>query len=348
MKALQELVRPNIWSLQPYSSARDEYQGVEAKVFLDANESPYNSPKNRYPDPLQWEVKEALAPVKKVKPENIFLGNGSDEAIDLVFRVFCEPKVDNVVAITPTYGMYQVCAEINNVEYRTVTLNDAFQIEAERLLAATDEHTKVIFLCTPNNPTGNLLDPKEVDKILTEFEGIVVIDEAYSEFSGQPCFRQQLAKYPNAIVLNTFSKAWASAGIRLGMAFASKEIIGLFNKVKYPYNVNFFTQSEAIRILDRQADVSKWVALIIGERGRMMEAFSELPICERVYPTDANFFLARMTDANAIYRYLVSKGVIVRNRSKVTLCDNCLRITIGTAQENATLLSALRFYKPEQ
>ncbi len=348
MKALQELVRPNIWSLQPYSSARDEYKGVEARVFLDANESPYNNPKNRYPDPLQWEVKKALAPIKKVAPESIFLGNGSDEAIDLVFRVFCEPKEDNVVAIAPTYGMYQVCAEVNNVEYRTVELNEEFQVEADRLLASTDEHTKVIFLCTPNNPTGNLLDPKQVDKILTSFPGIVVIDEAYSEFSGQICFRQLLDRYPNAIVLNTFSKAWASAGIRLGMAFASPEIIGLFNKVKYPYNVNIFTQSEALRILDRQADVSKWVALIIGERGRMMEAFAELPICEKVFPTDANFFLARMTDAGAIYRYLVNKGIIVRNRSKVTLCNNCLRITIGTAQENAILLSALRLYKPEQ
>jgi histidinol-phosphate aminotransferase len=348
MKALQELVRPNIWSLQPYSSARDEYQGVEAKVFLDANESPYNNPKNRYPDPLQWEVKKALSPIKMVKPENIFLGNGSDEAIDLVFRVFCEPKEDNVVAISPTYGMYQVCAEVNNVEYRSVQLDEHFQMDAERLLAATDEHTKVIFLCTPNNPTGNLLDPQQVHKVLINFPGIVVIDEAYSEFSGQPCFRQIVERYPNAIVLNTFSKAWASAGIRLGMAFASREIIALFNKVKYPYNVNMFTQSEALRMLERRADVSKWVALIIGERGRMMEAFSELSICEKVFPTDANFFLARMTDANAIYNYLVSKGIIVRNRSKVTLCGNCLRITIGTAQENATLLSALRLYTHQQ
>ena len=273
MKPLKELVRPNIWSLKPYSSARDEYSGFEATVFLDANENPFNPPYNRYPDPLQHELKEQLSVVKEVPAANIFLGNGSDEAIDLVFRVFCEPRVDNVVAISPTYGMYQVCAEINGVEYRTVSLDATYQFTADALLKACDVHTKVIFLCSPNNPTGNDLNRDEMVRLLSTFSGIVVIDEAYSDFSRQKPFRLELAQYPNLIVLNTFSKAWASAGIRLGMAYASTEIISLFNKVKYPYNVNLLTQQQALAMLRKRYDIDKWVASIMAERAHVMAAF---------------------------------------------------------------------------
>ncbi len=237
MKTLKELTRPNIWALKPYSSARDEYNGAAASVFLDANENPYNLPHNRYPDPLQRDLKAELTRIKQVKAENIFLGNGSDEAIDLVFRAFCEPGVDNVVAIDPTYGMYKVCADVNNVEYRKVLLDDAFQFTADALLAATDEHTKLIFLCSPNNPTGNDLLRTEIEKTLATFSGLVIIDEAYNDFSSAPSFLQQLDKYPNLVVFQTFSKAWGCAAIRLGMAFASAEIISIFNKIKYPYNV---------------------------------------------------------------------------------------------------------------
>lgn len=345
MKSLQELVRPNIWKLKPYSSARDEYKGVEASVFLDANENPYNQPYNRYPDPLQNELKECLAPIKGVRPEQIFLGNGSDEAIDLVFRVFCEPAVDNVVAIAPTYGMYEVCADINDVDYRSVLLSDNFELNADKLLEAADEHTKLIFLCSPNNPSGNDLNRKEIVKIIENFSGIVVIDEAYSDFSSQKNFREELDKYSNIIVLNTFSKAWGCAAIRLGMAFASREIIGLFNKVKYPYNVNELTQKLAIDMLKKRFDIDKWVKTLLRERTQVMTAFSELEICEMVFPTNANFFLARVKEANRVYDYLVQRGIIVRNRSKVALCGDCLRVTVGTPQENNQLLAALRSYK---
>lgn len=348
MKPLKELVRPNIWSLKPYSSARDEYSGFEATVFLDANENPFNPPYNRYPDPLQHELKEQLSVVKEVPAANIFLGNGSDEAIDLVFRVFCEPRVDNVVAISPTYGMYQVCAEINGVEYRTVSLDATYQFTADALLKACDVHTKVIFLCSPNNPTGNDLNRDEMVRLLSTFSGIVVIDEAYSDFSRQKPFRLELAQYPNLIVLNTFSKAWASAGIRLGMAYASTEIISLFNKVKYPYNVNLLTQQQALAVLRKRYDVDKWVASIMAERAHVMAAFADLSFCRQVYPTNANFFLARVDDADRVYNYLVRRGIIVRNRSRVALCDNCLRVTIGTQKENTQLMAALRQYQWEQ
>ena len=309
MKSLEQLCRKNIWSLAPYSSARNEYAGREARVFLDANENPYNQPYNRYPDPLQLELKDQLSKVKGVPADCIFLGNGSDEAIDLPYRCFCNPGKDNVVAIEPTYGMYKVCADINDVEYRPVLLDDQYQITAEKLLAATDDHTKIIWLCTPNNPTGNCLNRDEVVKVIEQFEGLVIVDEAYSDFASQRSLRFDLANYPNLIVLNTMSKAWGCAAIRLGMAFASKEIIELFNKVK------------------------------------MMQAFTELPICEKVYPTEANFFLAKMNDANRIYNYLVDQGIIVRNRTRVQLCQNCLRITIGTKSENSELIAALRQYQ---
>ena len=344
MKSLEELTRTNIWSLAPYSSARNEYAGREARVFLDANENPYNQPFNRYPDPLQLELKAAISKVKGVPAENIFLGNGSDEAIDLPYRCFCEPGVDNVVAIEPTYGMYKVCADINAVEYRPVLLDENYQIVAEQLLAATDAHTKIIWLCTPNNPTGNCLKREEVIKVIEGFEGLVIVDEAYSDFSSQKTLRSELSKYPNLIVLNTMSKAWGCAAIRLGMAFASKEIIHIFNKVKYPYNVNLLTQQQALEALKDPFEVDNWVKILLQERARMMDAFSMLPICEKVYPTDANFFLAKMTDATKIYNYLVDKGIIVRNRHRVQLCQNCLRITIGTKTENSELIAALRQY----
>ena len=344
MISLERLVRKNIWELAPYSSARDEYSGKEAHVFLDANENPYNDPYNRYPDPLQRELKAQIAKVKGVPAEMIFLGNGSDEAIDLPYRIFCEPGKDNVVAIEPTYGMYKVCADINNVEYRPVLLDEQYQLHADQLLAAADANTKIIWICSPNNPTGNALCREEIEKVLTQFEGIVIIDEAYSDFSSQKTFRSELAKYPNLIVLNTFSKAWGLASIRLGMAFASPDIIQIYNKVKYPYNVNLLTQRQAMEALKDPFEVDKWVKMLLVERTRLMVAFQDLPICEKVYPTDANFFLAKMTDAKSIYDYLVDKGIIVRNRTRIQLCNNCLRITIGMKGENNELLAALRQY----
>ena len=344
MKPLQELTRPNILALAPYSSARDEYSGHEAHVFLDANECPYNAPLNRYPDPLQRELKELVARQKGVPADNIFLGNGSDEAIDLLYRCFCQPGADNVVAIEPTYGMYRVCADINDVEYRPVLLDDQFQLHADALLAACDDHTKLIWICSPNNPTGNSIQRDEVLRVIDAFQGIVVLDEAYSDFSRQRPFRSELAQHPNLVVLNTMSKAWASAAIRLGMAFASADIIAIFNKVKYPYNVNLLTQQQAMQRLKDTQDVERWLQLVLQERSRLMEAFRQLPICQQVYPTDANFFLARVSDAQAVYDYLVRQGIIVRNRTRVQLCHNCLRITVGTRSENAELLGALRQY----
>ena len=344
MKPLEQLVRKNIWNLAPYSSARNEYSGHAAHVFLDANENPYNKPLNRYPDPLQEDVKARLATVKGVGADHIFLGNGSDEAIDLCYRIFCNPQVDNVVAIEPTYGMYQVCADINDVEYRRVLLDSHFQITADRLLVACDDHTKLIWICSPNNPTGNDINRQEIERVLQRFEGIVVVDEAYGDFSAAKPFRMEIAKYPNLIVLNTMSKAWGCAAIRLGMAFASKDIIGLFNKVKYPYNINYLTQQKALDMLADPYAVDQWVRILLAERTQLANAFSELPCCIGVYPTDANFFLAKVTDAQAIYDYLVREGIIVRNRTKVSLCGNCLRITVGTKNENNELLGALRKY----
>ena len=342
MRTLKELTRPNVWALKPYSSARDEYSGVEASVFLDANENPYNAPNNRYPDPLQRELKALIAPLKGVKEENIFLGNGSDEAIDLVFRAFCRPGVDNVVAIDPTYGMYQVCAEVNDVEYRKMLLDVYYQFKASSLLSAIDENTKAIFVCSPNNPTGNSLCRKEIESLLKRFDGLVIVDEAYIDFSSSESLLKDLDKYPNLIVLQTFSKAWGCAAIRLGMAFASPEIIAIFNKIKYPYNVNRLTQEEAIKVLQHPETIKGWVNTLLEERTRVMEEFVKLPCCVRVFPTDANFFLAKVYEATQIYNYLVSEGIIVRNRTNVALCNDCLRITIGTKEENEALLEALR------
>ena len=342
MKELKELTRENVWNLAPYSCARNEFSGRNASVYLDANENPYNSPFNRYPDPLQLEVKKQLAKVKQVPEESIFIGNGSDEPIDLMYRCFTEPKVDNVVAMDPTYGMYKVCADINDVEYRTVMLERGLRLNAEKMLAACDEHTKIIWLCTPNNPSGNALDTNEVIKVLNGFDGFVVVDEAYSDFSSQKPFRLELAKYPNMVVLNTMSKAWGCAGIRMGMAFAQKNVIDIMNKVKYPYNVNILTQREALELLKDPYEVDKWVRTILLERSRMIDAIGLLPMCRKIHHSDANFLLVEVDDAQATYDYLVDKGIIVRNRNSVRLCEGCLRITIGTKTENQELLAALR------
>lgn len=344
MKTLKELTRPNIWKLKPYSSARNEYNGAAASVFLDANENPYNLPHNRYPDPMQRDLKAELGKIKGVAPGRIFLGNGSDEAIDLVFRAFCEPQKDNVVAIDPTYGMYQVCADVNDVEYRKVLLDESFQLSAEKLLAAADERTKLIFICSPNNPTGNDLLRSEIVKLITGFEGLVILDEAYNDFSDTPSFLSELEKYPNLIVLQTFSKAFGCAAIRLGMAFASEEIIGILSKIKYPYNVNQLTQQQALTILHKYYEIEQWVKILKEERGYLMEQFAALSCVEKIFPSDANFFLVRVTDAVKIYNYLVGEGIIVRNRHTVSLCGNCLRVTVGTRMENSKLIEALKKY----
>jgi histidinol dehydrogenase len=342
---LEQLVRKNIWELAPYSCARDEYSGVDASVFLDANENPYNGPINRYPDPLQKQLKQEIAKVKGVSEDRIFCGNGSDEAIDLVYRIFCNPGVDNAVAIDPSYGMYKVCADVNNIEYRKVQLDNDFQFHAADMLQVADNHTKLMFICSPNNPTGNDMSHAEVEQLLQQFRGIVVVDEAYFDFSEQPSFTQLLDKYPNLIVLQTFSKAWGCAAIRCGLAFASPQIIGLFNKVKYPYNVNLLTQQQALEALRNAQQTKEWVKILKEERTRLMQLFAELSLTDKVFPSDANFFLARVSDANAIYKYLVGEGIIVRNHNSVTLCGNCLRITVGTPEENNTLIEALKRWK---
>jgi len=341
---LQELVRPNIYNLKPYSCARDEFKG-EASAYLDANENPLNAPYNRYPDPLQKDLKEKVAKLKNIDPEKLFFGNGSDEPIDLIVRIFCEPGIDNIVAIDPTYGMYQVCADVNNVEYRKVLLLEDFTLDTESVLSTVDANTKVIFLCSPNNPTGNDLDMEGMKTILEKFQGIVVIDEAYIDFSTRPSFLAELDNFPNLIVLQTFSKAWGMAAIRLGMAFANPEIISFLNKVKYPYNINLLTQyfvGEEIKKLKRKND---WVDMLLAQRTRLIAEMESLPMVEKVYPTDANFVLVRVNDANATYRYLVDQSIIVRNRNNISLCLGCLRITVGTAEENNLLIEALKQMK---
>jgi len=339
---IKSLVRENIYSLKPYSCARDEFQG-EASVYLDANENPYNNPYNRYPDPLQNALKQQIAKIKNISPSKIMLGNGSDEPIDLIFRIFCEPKTDNVVAMEPTYGMYKVCADINDVEYRKVLLDEHFRLDADKMLAAADKRTKVMFICSPNNPTSNLMPESEILKILDQFDGITVIDEAYIDFANTASWLESLDKHPNLIVLHTFSKAWGMASVRCGMAFASEEIIALFNKVKYPYNVNLLTQqfvSEAIA--DEGAAKAAWVAEIIAERQPLAEKLKSIEKVEKVYPSDANFLLVKVENADKIYKKLTEDGIIVRNRSTVALCGDCLRITVGTKQENKALTDALQ------
>ena len=338
---LSKLVRKNILDLKPYSCARDEFKG-EASVFVDANENPFDTGLNRYPDPLQNTLKATIAKVKNVNAANIFIGNGSDEPIDLIYRVFCEPRIDNVVAIDPTYGMYKVCADINNVAYRSVPLSDNFELVAEELLRKVDANTKVIWLCSPNNPTGNLLNEREIETVLNAFEGIVVIDEAYIDFSGKESWNGRLSEYPHLIVLQTLSKAWGCAAIRLGMAFASEEIVQTLNKVKYPYNINILTQKQALERLSNVEMLNSHVTYILKQREWLKNELEQLPIVEKAYGSDANFLLVKVKNANKTYDYLAANGIIVRNRNNVTLCANCLRITIGLARENELLIGALK------
>ena len=333
-------MRPNIRAMQPYSSARDEFHG-SASVFLDANENPYNAPYNRYPDPMQWRLKERISEIKGVPVESIFLGNGSDEPIDLLLRAFCEPGKEKMLTTDPTYGMYQVAAEVNNVACVKVPLREDFSLDLPALLAHIDDATKLIYLCSPNNPTGNSLGHDAIREVLRRFRGIVVVDEAYIDFSAGPSFLREMGEWPNLVVLQTLSKAWGCAAIRLGMAFASPEIIGVLNKIKYPYNVNLLTQEKALELLDEDR-MHRQLAQILQERTRLCRDLSAIPLVRRIYPTDANFLLVDVGDADGVYHKLVEEGIIVRNRNRVTLCRGCLRITVGTPEEDDKLLEALR------
>lgn len=310
-------------------------------VFLDANENPFNKPYNRYPDPLQRKLKDKIAVIKQCRADQIFLGNGSDEPIDLLFRAFCEPGQDNIVSIDPTYGMYQVAADINNIEVRKIKLKEDYSFSADELLAAADDKSKLAFVCSPNNPTANLMDKAEMLKLIQNFKGLVVVDEAYIDFAPGESLLPELEKYPNLVILQTFSKAWGMAGIRLGMAFASPDIIRILNKIKYPYNINILTQKKALKLIKKEDDKNDWVKLLLKERGKLAEDLSKFPFVVKVYPSDANFLLVKMHDARGIYEYLVENGIIVRDRSKVVLCDDSLRITVGSPEENEILMEKL-------
>ena len=341
---LQKLIRPNIWNLAPYSSARSEFTGA-ASVFLDANENPFNSPYNRYPDPLQQKVKARISDIRDVPSDRIFLGVGSDECIDLAYRIFCEPGVDNVVAIAPSYGMYEVCADVNDIEYRKVELTDDFNIDIEAMLARADEHTKLMWVCSPNNPTGNAFSVDDITELCRRFSGIVMVDEAYIDFSDKGTMLKYLDDIPNMIVMQTFSKAWGSAAVRLGMAFASRDIISFYNKVKYPYNVNMLTQQYALDMLGKYSEIADWVATLLHNRQLLVDELKTLQCVQRVYRTDANFVLVRVDDADALYDYLRTRGIIVRNRNRVEKCIGCLRITVGTAKEDEELINAIKDYE---
>lgn len=343
MRPLDQLLRPNIKNLKPYSSARDEYTGEEG-IFLDANENPFNEPYNRYPDPYQRKLKEKIGKLKQVDPSSIFLGNGSDEPIDIVYRAFCEPGRDNAVSIDPTYGMYQVAADINNIEFRKVLLTPDFQLDVNALLAAVDQNTKVIFLCSPNNPTGNCFNEDDIVDLLTGFNGMVVLDEAYIDFAPGRSFLPKLNLFPNLIILQTFSKAWGMAGIRLGMAFASQEIIKVLSRIKYPYNLNILTQKKALELIEHEETTKQWIQALLNERDALTTQVKSLPFVEKVYPTDANFILIKTAEANKIYQYLVDKKIIIRDRSGVSLCAGCLRITVGSPSENKILMEALKTF----
>lgn len=341
---IKDLQRENIKTLKPYSTARDEFKG-QASVFLDANENSFGSPLpanyNRYPDPLQLDLKDAISKIKGVPIENTFLGNGSDEAIDLLFRAFCNPGKDNVIILPPTYGMYEVSANINDIEIRKIDLLPNFQLDLEKIAEAIDVNTKLIFICSPNNPTGNSIDRKDIETILANFKGLVVIDEAYINFAKQKTFIQELTEYANLVVLQTFSKAWGLAALRLGMAFSSVPVIDILNKVKPPYNINQATQDLAIAALANIQQVNEWIKTTVKERDRLSAEFEKLAIVKKVYPSDANFILVEVNDAVSTYTHLVDNGIIVRDRSKVVLCEGCLRITIGTLDENNQLLNIL-------
>lgn len=345
---INSLVRENIKKLKPYSSARDEFKG-EAKVYLDANENSFGSPLtkwyNRYPDPLQWKLKEKISRIKSVPPQNILLGNGSDECIDLLVRGFCEPVIDNIIICPPTYGMYEVCANISNVPVKEVRLTQNFQLDMEGLQNAVDGNTKIIFLCSPNNPTGNSLIREDVEILLNNFDGIVVVDEAYINFSRQRSLSVELQDYPNLVVMQTFSKAWGLASLRLGMLMASVEIIAVLNKIKPPYNINQCTQDLAMKALDNLEDVNGMIVEIVKQRDELAQALREIPYVQLVYPSDANFLLVRMENATAVYDFLKEQGIVVRNRSNVILCEDSLRITVGTEGENRELTNAMKSFK---
>lgn len=338
---LNKLVRANVKKLKPYSSARDEFQG-SASVYLDANENPYSNGYNRYPDPHQVALKQKIARIKGVSSDQLFLGNGSDEPIDLLIRAFCEPGTDHVIIPQPTYGMYTVSAEINSVFIKTLPLTEAFDLDADNLLNNCDRNTKLIFLCSPNNPSGNLLDKRKIIQVLSGFEGIVIVDEAYIDFTNQPGFLPLLKDYPNLVVLQTLSKAWGLAAIRLGMCFASPEIIAVLNKIKPPYNISILTQQVALHELQFVDRKNKWVAEIMAQRTFLQEELSAISSIKNIYPSDANFLLVKIDRARAVYQQLVQRGIIVRDRSQVMLCDDCLRITVGTPEENKVLVQALK------
>lgn len=346
---LTALLRDNIKKMVPYSSARDEFKG-EASIFLDANENAFGSPLphdyNRYPDPLQHRVKEKLSKIKGVPAENMFLGNGSDEAIDLLYRTFCTPKLDNVILVPPTYGMYEVSANINDVEVRKVNLTKDFQLDLDGIAEALDMHTKMIFICSPNNPTGNSINPLDIETLLINFKGLVVVDEAYINYSKQKSFTHALAEFPNLVVLQTLSKAWGLAALRLGLAFASKEIIEVFNKIKPPYNINQATQDLVLEALKNVETVNAWIKTTVEEREILAEKLSGLSQVEHITPSDANFILVKLEQPRELYASLVDRGIIVRDRSKVALCEGCLRITVGTKVENERLIEEIQqFYK---
>jgi histidinol-phosphate aminotransferase len=338
---ITNLIRKNIQQLKPYSSARDEFKG-EAEVYLDANENPYPSAYNRYPDPLQLKLKEKLGLLKGLNPSQIFLGNGSDEAIDLLIRVFCEPYQDSILITDPTYGMYSVAGEVNGVVIKRASLTSDFELDTHSIFNPIDGTTKIIFLCSPNNPSGNLLNKNKVKEILKAFSGLVVIDEAYIDFARDKGFVDELPTYPNLVILQTFSKAWGLAGLRLGMCFASEEIIQVLNKIKYPYNVNSYTQQKALDALAAPEQINQWVNEILNERENLRENLNQLKVVKRIYPSDANFLLVQMDNAKVAYDKLLNANIIVRDRSGITRCENCLRITIGTPQENKRLIDTLK------
>lgn len=346
---LQSIVRKHILSLAPYSSARDEYTGKEG-VFLDANENPIGSATpenwNRYPDPYQAAIKEKIAPIKGCRPTQIFLGNGSDEPIDLIIRLTCEPKEDNIIILPPTYGMYEVSASVNNVQVQKIDLTEDYQLDVDAIIEAINPKTKLIFICSPNNPTGNIINREAILTIIDNFEhGLVIIDEAYNDFSDEPSFIPELDNFPNVMVLQTFSKAWGLAALRLGMAFANEELIKLLNKIKYPYNINGLTQKLLIENISNTDFVVNSVNTLNNNRKLLAEALSKLSIAEKIFPSDANFLLVKFQDAKAVFDYLIEQKTIVRDRSKVKLCDNSLRISVGTAEENTHLMNLLKAYK---
>ena len=337
---LENLVRKNVLKLKPYSSARDDFQGA-ASVYLDANENPYTSKFNRYPDPHQSKLKQKISKIKNIPTSQIFLGNGSDEPIDLLIRAFCEPEIDNVLIPQPTYGMYSVSAEINNVKIKPVKLTPDFDLDVESIKAAWDDHTKIIFFCSPNNPSGNLLSFEKVKHIISKFAGLVIVDEAYIDFTNYEGFVPWLNKYPNLVILQTLSKAWGLAAIRLGMCFASLEIISVLNKIKPPYNISLLSQEAAEAALANESLKNDWVAEILLERGKLIQQLRAVKIVKNIYPSDANFVLVKVENAKSVYSKLVTQGIILRDRSSVILCDDCLRITVGTPEENKLLLKEL-------